>query len=66
MKGSRNGKKKFYKKKGGVRDYTWPMSLSVEGKCLSMISLFPMVSHTPACLIRSIILLKLLGNLRLG
>lgn len=58
--------KKILQKKGCVRGYTLPMSLSVEGKCLSMICLFPMVNYTPACLIRSIILLKLLGNLRLG
>lgn len=63
-KGSRNAKK-FYKKRY-VRGYTLPMSLSVEGKCLSMICLFLMVSYTPAYLIRSIKLLKLLGNLRLG
>ena len=63
-KGSRNAKK-FYKKRY-VRGYTLPMSLSVEGKCLAMICLFLMVNYTPECLIRSIKLLKLLGNLRLG
>lgn len=61
-KGSRNGKKQFYKKRAVSEITLCQCHILMEQVTFSDLSLL-MVNYTPAWLIRSIILLKLLGNL---
>lgn len=63
-KGSRN-RKKNSTKKNCICGYMLPMSCSDGSKGLSLVLLL-MVSYNPAWLAISVMILKLLGNMRLG